>query len=251
MNVDVFISHSHKDKEFAERLKSALVNAPGTKINVWMDTRIPNGAAWRPEIDEALKATSLVALIISPDSMKSAYVTYEWCYAKFKLGKPLYLIYLHECASYDGLFERLKEFQLPSCLGGNPTQDQLDTTMTQIKERLAIPRHIKSTGEVLLDSSRLREERTEVARKLGEYNEPYKWESCSYLLKGINHELSTEGDGVVQKAIAEALCNVGDLRAIPALFKLCKKAESYEPARRAVQDALDQLTDEFAFAGDL
>ena len=105
MAIDVFISYSHHNRSFAEKLQLKLHHA-GIK-DTWMDNRIPNGAFWRPEIDRNLDAASLIVVVVSPKSMKSAYVTYEWCYSWFKRKKELYdlyWIYLLECKNKVGMF---------------------------------------------------------------------------------------------------------------------------------------------------
>ena len=75
MNADVFVSYSHEDVGFASKFKNLLQTALGNSLTVWMDQEMPRGAYWRSEIDEALESASVVALVISPDSMKSSYVT--------------------------------------------------------------------------------------------------------------------------------------------------------------------------------
>ena len=273
-SVDVFISYSHEDKAFAKELEA---NLRGESIGVWMDERISSGTPWRTAIDENLEAASLVVLIISPDSMKSAYVTYEWCYAAHKLNKPLHLVYLRKCEDDEpGMYRRLRsEFQIPGCLRGNPTQKDWEDMVAEIKVRLQIPRVIKSAGDRLIRDDEdwpseirekhegIREERKRAAQELGQYDkEPYRQESCTHLLKGIENELATDRDGTVQVEIAKALRKVGDLRAIPALLKLRGREEEkkredyekrgdeekrfYEPSYNAVCAALKDLVNRYS-----
>lgn len=263
MSYDIFISYTHRNKvdvEFAETLESKLTQEG---LEVFRDvTRIPNGAPWRSEIDAALEAASLLVLIISPDSMKAEYVTYEWCYGILALNKPRHLVHLRQCESDDGMFESLRcKFQMPKSLNGRPTQKDWDTILTEIKDKLGIPRAIKDAGYQLIKSNQawLEEDglkdvdkemrRVQAAEQLGQYaEEPYKWESCYHLLKGIEHEISTGGYGPVEIAIASALCKVGDLRAIPALIKLREHEEKkigtkdyYEDTIPALEKAIQKL----------
>jgi hypothetical protein len=208
-------------------------------IAVWMDERIVSGTPWRTAIDQNLEAASLVVLIISPDSMKSAYVTYEWCYGHYKFNKPLHFVYLRKCEDDEpGMYRRLREFKIPDCLKGNPEREDWENIVAEIKGQLQIPHAIKSAGERLIKDDEgwpseirekhegIREERKRAAQELGQYDkEPYRQESCTHLLKGIENELATDRDGTVQIEIAKALCRVDDLRAIPALLKLREREE--------------------------
>jgi hypothetical protein len=75
----VFISYAHDDFEFAENLKQRLEKSG---FGVWMDSEgIRLGEDWREEIDVAIEDSFVLLLIISPNSMSSPYVTYEWSFA--------------------------------------------------------------------------------------------------------------------------------------------------------------------------
>lgn len=75
----VFISYDHTDGDFVELLHGKL-EAAGFEI--WVDnTGLKAGQDWRSGIDEAISASQAVILIMSPESLNSLYVTYEWAYA--------------------------------------------------------------------------------------------------------------------------------------------------------------------------
>lgn len=75
----VFISHAHKDGDFAELLKLKL---EANKIDAWLDTeRLKIGQDWREEIDDGITNSLAVLAIMTPDARKSEYVTYEWAFA--------------------------------------------------------------------------------------------------------------------------------------------------------------------------
>jgi hypothetical protein len=74
----VFISYSRKDAEFAEMLRER-VEAAG--FDVWMDSVLPVGFDWRQEIDQAIRQSFVLLVVISPHAKASEYVTYEWAFA--------------------------------------------------------------------------------------------------------------------------------------------------------------------------
>lgn len=72
--LDVFVSYSHKDDEFRERLdvQFALLKRQGV-IRVWHDRRIGAGKDIHYEISEHLEAAHIVLLLVSPDFLASDY----------------------------------------------------------------------------------------------------------------------------------------------------------------------------------
>ncbi|MEM9548870.1 MAG: toll/interleukin-1 receptor domain-containing protein [Bacteroidota bacterium] len=89
----IFISHSHKDADFAELLKLRLEKE---QISSWIDNeRLKIGQDWREEIDEGINNSLAVIVIITPNSKISEYVTYEWAYAWGK-GKKIFPILLEQ-----------------------------------------------------------------------------------------------------------------------------------------------------------
>ena len=101
----VFISYSknqrHEADEIAKEIKS------NHNVNVWIDySGLSAGEVWRREIDEAIKRSSLIIVLVSRDSVNSQYVTYEWAYA-LGLGRKLLPILLDDTP----LHPRLEEIQ--------------------------------------------------------------------------------------------------------------------------------------------
>lgn len=78
----LFISYSHANTDLCDQLLKVLENA-GFNIenDVWYDKHISGGRKWRDEIETALNEAFAVAVIVTAESMKSTYVTYEWSYA--------------------------------------------------------------------------------------------------------------------------------------------------------------------------
>jgi hypothetical protein len=71
----VFISYSHADKQWLERLQRHLRPLERTGALVWDDTRLQPGSAWREEIRKALAETKVAVLLVSADVLASEFIT--------------------------------------------------------------------------------------------------------------------------------------------------------------------------------
>ena len=70
----IFLSYQRKDKKFALRLKKSL-EAEGE--TVWMDTKIQSGERWVTAIDEALKKSKTLMVVVTPRAAQSDFVEKE------------------------------------------------------------------------------------------------------------------------------------------------------------------------------
>ncbi len=80
MGRHVFVSYKHEEKEFVDMLLRQL-QAAG--FSVWLDVeQLRAGENWREGINDAIKESFALVLVISPDAKRSEYVTYEWAFAQ-------------------------------------------------------------------------------------------------------------------------------------------------------------------------
>ena len=70
----VFISYSHNDTDWLERLQTHLKPLEDEGLDRWDDTRILAGDDWREEIGEALKDTQVAILLVSADFLASDFI---------------------------------------------------------------------------------------------------------------------------------------------------------------------------------
>ena len=87
----VFISYSRKDISFIETLVADLKNAG---LEVWYDvSHIAGGARWRSEIENALRNSEYVIVVLSPDSIASEWVEREFLFSSNLRRKIIPVMY--------------------------------------------------------------------------------------------------------------------------------------------------------------
>ena len=69
----VFISYSHADRRWKERLATHLRDLPG-QIEVWEDGRIDAGSEWNPEIEKAIDQAGIAVLLVSDNFLASPFI---------------------------------------------------------------------------------------------------------------------------------------------------------------------------------
>src|SRR5215471_8111087 len=75
----VFISYCHEDEDFAHILEEKIRQ---NEFGAWRDQALSAGEDWRAEIDAGIREALAAIVILSPGSIRSAYVNYEWAFAR-------------------------------------------------------------------------------------------------------------------------------------------------------------------------
>ena len=86
----IFISYSHKDKEYVHRLQEALQNEG---FDFWIDDRIDYGIEWPKEIQKQLDSSDALILVMTPRSFDSFWVQNELDRAR-ENGIPIFPLLL-------------------------------------------------------------------------------------------------------------------------------------------------------------
>jgi hypothetical protein len=74
-SIKIFISYSHFDHEWLERLQVHLKPLQRAwKVDVWDDTRVQPGQEWKQEIQRAIEAAKIAILLISADFLASEFI---------------------------------------------------------------------------------------------------------------------------------------------------------------------------------
>jgi hypothetical protein len=72
---NIFVSYSHHDKEFLQRLMVHLRPLEKARlIDAWADTKLKAGDRWKNEIEESLKQARVAILLVSADFLASDFI---------------------------------------------------------------------------------------------------------------------------------------------------------------------------------
>src|SRR5688500_18671767 len=116
----VFVSYARKDERFADTLISHLRQS---HLTAWQDVRgLRGGDDWQRKIDDALRCARAVILILTPHSVSSPYVTYEWAFACGR-GVRVIPVLRTELESVEDLHPRLRPIQWIDLTSPRPRPD--------------------------------------------------------------------------------------------------------------------------------
>jgi len=114
----VFVSYSHRDQKWLERLQVHL--KPLVRegdIALWDDTRIQPGADWKAEIDRALATAQVAVLLVSPDFLASDFIHDEelpvLLEAAERRGTRILPVILSHCLYADSRLGRFQAINAP------------------------------------------------------------------------------------------------------------------------------------------
>ncbi len=99
----VFISYSHKDEDWKDRLVTHLgvLRAQGL-IDIWEDRQIEAGADWHKNIQDAMNVASIAVILISANSLTSDYILNDEVPAlierRAKEGARIFPLVIEPCA---------------------------------------------------------------------------------------------------------------------------------------------------------
>jgi predicted acylesterase/phospholipase RssA len=122
----VFISYSHRDKEWLQKFQDALKPYTWNRaINLWDDTQIPPGANWGDEIRKALASAKVAVLLVSMRFLASDFIrdveVQEFLRNSKEYGLKILPVALGACAYEE---TPLKDFQFVN---------QLDRPLTALQ----------------------------------------------------------------------------------------------------------------------
>ena len=210
----IFISYSHSpnDMSFAKRFREDLQAKLGDSIQVWMDKDLPAGKEWRQQIHQRLNSTSLVVVILSPDSIHSPWVTYEWHSSLLAQQSEPFLVHFRKCE--DGQLKRFLDHQIPYALAEDDTRastvwtdkhDAIEEILSHIAQRVDGIADLREYYNVLTCEGEKPEVQQAAADKLGRVSEDLRLAATNYLLAATEFWLQHRRYGPVLERIADAL----------------------------------------------
>ncbi len=221
----VFLSYCREDLDFAHDLENRLTL---NGFTTWRDRILTAGDDWRAEIDFGIRDALAVIVVLSPVSIRSAYVNYEWAFA-LGSGIPVIAV-LHTGISETQLPPQLKHLRCFDFSGGtrhpwNSLIDALQTLEDDLRPTTVhIPRDASPVMERALRSldSIDEDERQAAIQSLGQMDEPRITE---ILAEAVRHPVRQVRIGIARLVAARK-----DARAIPALVEgLRSRDEAVKP----------------------
>lgn len=242
----VFISYSHKDAEFAYNLQHKLEKA---EFGVWLDQeRLRAGEDWREEIDTAIYDAFTLVLILSPDSMLSQYVMYEWSFA-WGAGKKIIPVLYKDIEKQQEMHPRLDKRQYLNLT--NPNDREWEKLIRRLQEidseynptTFRLPRNAPPAVKraVAALDSHIADERDEALKSLAQMDHPT---ATDMLIAALEH---TTRNVRVKVLELMSLKSVRDLRIVPGILKNLEDESS--SIRRLAANMLGETTESSAVVG--
>jgi len=137
----VFVSYSHKDEEWLERVRPYLrpLHRDGL-IDLWDDTRIHAGEQWREEIQGALQAAKVAVLLVSQDFLDSDFIHKQelppLLEAAQERGLTILWVPLRHCAYKHTALEKYQAMGNPGAPLNSLQEHEVDRVFLQLHERI-------------------------------------------------------------------------------------------------------------------
>jgi hypothetical protein len=111
----LFYTYSHKDEKLREQLETHLSTLKReNRISGWHDRRITAGTEWKGEIDEQLKSSSVILLLVTANFLASDYchdVELRYAMEQHEQGKARVIpVILRPCDWKTAIFAKLQAF---------------------------------------------------------------------------------------------------------------------------------------------
>jgi hypothetical protein len=252
----VFVSYAHEDVDFARQFQQKLQEKLDTSMYVWMDDNLLEGKEWRREIQRQLNSTALVVVILSPDSIKSPWVLFEWHYSLLVQQSEPFLVHFRKCE--DKYLKRFTDYQLADALVEREEQakdvwmtkaGEIERTLDKIAGRLQKFSELRENYAILTDVDAGDKLQQKAAYNLGNVPEGLRLAAANYLIEALEFWISHGVYGPVGASIANELGRLGKRKAMPTLvqFFLAQANPPYLPALNSVQRALALLSCEEPF----
>lgn len=137
----IFISYSHKDKKWFDKLQQWLPTyLENRNLKIWYDTQIKPGEKWREEIKSALATAKFAILLVSQDFITSKFINEHelpsLLEAAEKEGLTIFWIAVRDSAYKMTKIEAYQSTNDPSEYLSKFDDDELDSQLRQICEKI-------------------------------------------------------------------------------------------------------------------
>ena len=151
-----FISYKREDQAFARKVKKIIEEQKDEDFLAWIDLYdLSAGDEWKKAIDTAIKEAIGVIVIVTPESIQSPYVTYEWSYA-MGMGKRIIPILLREpTPEQTQIHEKIKDLHMLYFTSQNEHEQDwagLKNQLHQLAEQYDVPPAIKNMMRAIYEN---------------------------------------------------------------------------------------------------
>lgn len=198
----LFISYKRDDYLYRDALIAEL-DRHG--IAYWADSDLEAGVAWREAIDTALEEAFAIAVILTPRSVKSYYVTYEWSWALGR-GKPVIPL-LFEPIEFIDRHARLGEIQEINCT--ESIHNQVIQTISRFRRKSSVSIFHEGRINEIFESPRTLLSISEWLYRCSEGGNIFPRASAySHAISILNVEISMIASNTLPKYLAEQTSSI-------------------------------------------